>query len=186
MKPFNLERAIAGDPMVFKSGQAPYDIAWHPMKRRFVGQVHQYSYSFEWDENGIMQHPVKEKTDHYDLMMVSRTVTSLIDPDTLTTGVSSENAYYVEARRDIPKIVDGQIISQEWKRLTFPEGPIGVPMASKHAICGYFGYYSYHAAEALRYWFLASADDDGVTQTRLVVVRIETTHSITKTGIFIN
>ena len=105
---------------------------------------------------------------------------------TLSKGGASENAYYVEARRDVAKMVDGQIISQEWKRLTFPEGTVGVPMASKHAICGYFGYYSYHAAEALRYWFLANADDDGVTQTRLVVVKIETTHLITKTGSFIH
>ena len=103
-------------------------------------------------------------------------------PVTLSQGGSSENAYYVEARRDVPEMIAGQIISQDWKRLTFPEGPIGVPMASKHALCGYFGYYSYHAAEALRYWFLAVADDHGMTETRLVEVKIEITHHITKTG----
>ena len=105
---------------------------------------------------------------------------------TLSKGGGSENAYYVEARRERPKVIEGQIIGTDWARLTFPEGPIGVPMASKHAICGYFGYYSYHAAEALRNWFLANADDHGVTQTRLVVVKIETTHVITKTGSFIH
>ena len=69
MKPFNLERAIAGDPMVFKSGQKIHDIAWHPATRRFVGQIHKKSYFYSWDENGEIQQTVKEKTDHYHLMM---------------------------------------------------------------------------------------------------------------------
>lgn len=75
MKPFNLERAIAGDAMTTKSGQAIYDIAWHPMKRRFVGQVHQGSYFYIWDEHGIREQAGEEQTDHYDLVMAPRTVT---------------------------------------------------------------------------------------------------------------
>lgn len=75
MKPFNLERAIAGDPIVFKCGQVPYDIAWHPDARRFVGQIHKESYFYTWDEQGKMQ---KNINDIYDLLMASRTVTEWI------------------------------------------------------------------------------------------------------------
>lgn len=75
MKPFNLERAIAGDAMATKSGQPLYDIAWHPMKRRFVGQIHQGSYFYIWNEHGIREQTREEQTDHYDLVMAPRTVT---------------------------------------------------------------------------------------------------------------
>ena len=75
MKPFDLERAIAGDLMTTKSGQVIYDIAWHPMKRRFVGQVHQGSYFYIWNEHGVREQASEEQTDHYDLMLASRTVT---------------------------------------------------------------------------------------------------------------
>ena len=88
MKPFNLERAIAGDPLVFKSGQTPYDITWHPATRRFVGQIHRQSYFYSWDEQGVMKQAAEKPIDHYDLMMAPRTVTKwiLFDSDPSCRG----------------------------------------------------------------------------------------------------
>lgn len=94
----------------------------------------------------------------------------------------AEQAYFVEARRMEPREINGQRLTEKWKRLVFLDNPLVVPTSPSYRLAGFIGYYSYEAAQALRYCFLVGADDCGCTQTRLVKVTIEYTHTVTETG----
>ena len=94
----------------------------------------------------------------------------------------AEHAYFVEARRTEPSEINGQRLTTQWKRLVFLDHPLNVPAWPRYKLAGFIGYYSYEAAQALRYWFLADADDFGCTKTRLVKVTIEYTHTVTEIG----
>lgn len=98
----------------------------------------------------------------------------LIKPEreTIPSGSGSIDVYTVEARYAYhdPKVLCGQLFDNRWREVQFQQSPIGVP--SKTWPLDYPGYYSFDAAQALRWWFIAQAGASGegnwCLETRLV------------------
>lgn len=95
--------------------------------------------------------------------------------------------YTVEARlvqKLTPQIVCGNALDGEWRTLHFQRGGGGVP--ARHELdhgLGMFHLYTYEAAQALRWWFLANADSLGrLIETRLVRHKVEYSAKCTEEG----
>lgn len=85
------------------------------------------------------------------------------------------HGYSVEARLNTykPDEVLGNILDNRWRRLNFPESHIGVPLHRKGELgLGELGLVSYAAAQALRWWFHAEAENSrkGIClETRIIL-----------------
>lgn len=83
----------------------------------------------------------------------------LVKPEreALPTGSGTTNVYTVEARYNYhePTTLCGQQFDNRWREVQFERSTIGVP--SNTFPLDLSGFYSFNAAQALRYWFLAQA-----------------------------
>ncbi len=104
-------------------------------------------------------------------------------PQKAGSSTATTRGYMVFARHtsDHPVKLGDQIFDNRWRRVNFKEGEFGVPIAcaynmpdfAKHGLLGY------SAAQALRWWFQASADvhfDGMCLETKLVEHELITTH----------
>jgi hypothetical protein len=100
-----------------------------------------------------------------------------------STCEGNEIAWSVEARSSVgPQNCMGQLFGEQWKRVDYERGATGVPDGGPIFEGRYFGLLGYHAAQALRYWFLAnlSAAYKGTgVETRLVKHQIKYSRSAT-------
>lgn len=80
--------------------------------------------------------------------------------------------YYVEAMStsNWPEHVGKQVFDTRWRRVSFDEAVVGVPVAKScyRPIMAMAGVYSYEAAQALRWWFHASAESGICLRSRIV------------------
>ena len=89
---------------------------------------------------------------------------------------SSQNGtthgYYVEAMSAShwPERVGKQIFDTRWRRVSFDEAAVGVPIARPclRPIMELAGVYSYEAAQALRWWFHAASEKGICLRSRIV------------------
>ena len=100
---------------------------------------------------------------------------TLIKPDreAVPSGSGSLPLYTVEARyaSQEPRVLCGQVFDNRWREIQFQKSSTtGVP--SNTWPLDYPGYYSFEAAQALRWWFIAQAGASGegnwCLETRLV------------------
>jgi hypothetical protein len=101
------------------------------------------------------------------------------------SGSGTMHGYKVQARYMYhePKDFGGLILDQRWRTLNFEKSPTGVPTSR-----GTFDWYlpasncmTKAAAEALRWWFLASCESERwggslCVETRIVQFKIEYSH----------
>lgn len=91
----------------------------------------------------------------------------------MSSGNGTLVGYSVEARSTFtsPTSINGQLFDERWAHVRFNDNsPIGVPRGPIWsiqwlAICGL---YDYPAAQALRWWFHASAEHNLCIETRIV------------------
>lgn len=105
------------------------------------------------------------------------------------SGSGTDVSYSVEARLAYwePRQVCGHLLDTRWTRLHFAKSPIGVPakkfaMLAGPAIAAGNELLDYQAAQALRWWFLANAEQEfscGCIETRLVKHTVRYEYSIT-------
>lgn len=103
-----------------------------------------------------------------------------------SSGNGTDHAYTVEARLAYPepRSVVGQILDTRWRQVAFVESTVGVPARPRYAPWGAFlsDKLSYQAAQALRWWFLANAEQEFsclCIETRLVEHEIKYSYSST-------
>lgn len=103
----------------------------------------------------------------------------------LGKGSGSETGYYVEARHNgtSPMQLGEQIFDKEWRRVNFNQDIIGVPQCNRfNEHVKKHGFYSYQAAEALRWWFHAESEAGKhfaiCMESRIIRVKIEHSYSI--------
>lgn len=92
--------------------------------------------------------------------------------------------YTVEARlmqKGGAAIVNGMAIGPTWVKLHFQDSPIGVPKGRVYGGSRHTTLLTYPAAQALRWWFIASAETYGL-ETRLIEHRCECTFVETAIG----
>ena len=81
-------------------------------------------------------------------------------------GSGTTIGYSVEARSlSKPTFVLGNMIGEKWTRISFSRGEKGVPVPGCWDGSGQLeklGLFSYESAQALRWWFLAAAENDFV------------------------
>lgn len=107
------------------------------------------------------------------------------------SGSGTFSAYRVEARymgyEGVTKIGE-TVLTKEWQHVYFPEASIGVPRCDPYHMPQMVATrtLSYTAAQALRWWFHAAANAERLgglcVETRLVVFKIEYSHSALRTG----
>lgn len=107
-------------------------------------------------------------------------------PETLVKGGNGSGTmtcYKVEARmchgcgpkeiKNIDTWNSPVLTDSKWATLSFPTGSVGVPSSSFGQDYARYGYLSYQAAQALRWWFLAEQGGVGAMETRLVQYEFE-------------
>lgn len=113
------------------------------------------------------------------------------------SGSGETSLYAVEVRTisSRPSTVCGEILTEKWRRITFPTGgQIGIPIETLHPIKDkWLGLYTYQAATALAYWFLAMPDDElsrhgsvitnCCAEARLVKVNLKYSYSTEEVGV---
>ncbi len=114
-------------------------------------------------------------------------------PYSAGSGSSGTDGWSVEVRvDDFAKPIqlanaDGFMVTHQWQRLPFEQGPVGVPTHAEYqATLGYTRYLSYPAAQALRWWFHAEAAKSSLAiglRSRLVKHRVEVQHQVTAVSI---
>jgi hypothetical protein len=81
-------------------------------------------------------------------------------------GSGTTIGYSVEARSTAkPTLVLGNMIGEKWTRVSFSRGEKGVPIPGCWDGSGQLeklGLFSYESAQAMRWWFLAAAEDSFV------------------------
>lgn len=81
-------------------------------------------------------------------------------------GSGTTIGYSVEARSTAkPTLVLGNMIGEKWTRISFSRGEKGVPIPGCWDGSGQLeklGLFSYESAQAMRWWFLAAAEDSFV------------------------
>lgn len=81
-------------------------------------------------------------------------------------GSGTTVGYSVEARStSTPTLVLGNMIGEKWTRISFARGEKGVPIPGCWDGSGQLerlGLFSYESAQAMRWWFLAAAENDFV------------------------
>jgi hypothetical protein len=81
-------------------------------------------------------------------------------------GSGTTVGYSVEARSTSkPTLVLGNMIGEKWTRISFSRGEKGVPIPGCWDGSGQLeklGLFSYESAQAMRWWFLAAAEDSFV------------------------
>lgn len=81
-------------------------------------------------------------------------------------GSGTTIGYSVEARSTSqPTFILGNMIGEKWTRLSFSRGKKGVPVPGCWDSSGQLkklGLFSYESAQALRWWFLAAAENEFV------------------------
>lgn len=99
----------------------------------------------------------------------------------LSTETKTRRAYYVEAWSDtLRTLADGVPVGPKWRRISFPTNEsFGVPTGAFGS--GDSEYMSYHAAEAMRHWFLCDYAHSGI-KTRLVAVDVHQTTVVNRMG----
>lgn len=96
-----------------------------------------------------------------------------------SNGSGTTTCYLVQARcckgcgpKEIRGATTGMgksiLTDTAWETLYFPKSPIGVPPSRFNEEYARHGYYSYQAAQALRWWFLAEQAFVVGAETRLV------------------
>jgi hypothetical protein len=89
-------------------------------------------------------------------------------------GSGTTVGYSVEARSTSkPTLVLGNMIGEKWTRISFSRGEKGVPIPGCWDGSGQLeklGLFSYESAQAMRWWFLAAAEDSFVNDARLIRV----------------
>jgi hypothetical protein len=107
------------------------------------------------------------------------------NPEKLRDGPSGSGrtfAYTVEARLMFhkPEQFGDIILDKDWRQIHFKEGSTGIPPGNRYELPEllHAGAYSYEAAQALRWWFMADVHAKSPTgtlclETRLVEYRIE-------------
>jgi hypothetical protein len=89
-------------------------------------------------------------------------------------GSGTTVGYSVEARSTSkPTLVLGNMIGEAWTRISFSRGEKGVPIPGCWDGSGQLeklGLFSYESAQAMRWWFLAAAEDSFVNDARLIRV----------------
>ena len=72
----------------------------------------------------------------------------------------TETFYTVECRcpGSRPIVVLGQAITSDWLPVQVDRGPVGVPVSADWRNIATQGHYTYAAAQAIRWWFLAEAE----------------------------
>lgn len=109
------------------------------------------------------------------------------------SGNGTIYGYVVQARYNFhyPEKFGDIILGKRWRTLAFLEvrPDIGVPIGDswEAPIFKQVGCYSYEAAQALRWWFLAQANAHHPTgslclETRLVQMKVEYSHKSTPSG----
>jgi hypothetical protein len=82
-------------------------------------------------------------------------------------GSGTSVGYSIEARSlSKPTYILGNMIGEKWTRLEFPRGEKGVPIPGCWDGSGQMnklGLFSYQSAQAIRWWFIAAAEDEHVT-----------------------
>ena len=105
------------------------------------------------------------------------------------TGSGTEVGYFVEARltEDVgiggPLQIEGTHLTERWKRLHFPQGPIGVPGNRWNRLAAQHGVLPYSTANALMAWAAATLGTASRVIFRLVKVKMEYSWSITEQGV---
>ena len=105
-------------------------------------------------------------------------------PRNVASGSGSETAYSVEARMNYsqPMQIAGRIFDNRWVAVQFDKSAVGVPSApfyARHTL--EHGLLGYSAAQALRWWLHAQADNEikgTCLETRIVKHKISYTHTI--------
>jgi hypothetical protein len=129
---------------------------------------------------------VIEMDTHRDLLKQLREHEDL--PITSNHGKGTSQCYQVQARACVgcgPKLITGaqtgsgknNLIDSHWETLYFSEGPIGVPASQWNDEFARHGFFSYRAAQALRWWFLAAQPGITAIETRLVEYKFEYSYS---------
>ena len=109
-------------------------------------------------------------------------------PITGGSGSGTQRCYQVQARMCLgcgPKPVTGAagsfgeliVTDTRWETLYFPASEIGVPASRHFEEYGRYGFLSYAAAQALRWWFLARQLSTVGLDTRLVEYNFEYSYS---------
>lgn len=96
--------------------------------------------------------------------------------------------YSVEARQNSsrPVVIGEQIFDNRWKRVHFQNGSMGVPTAKSYEwAVVQAGLFSYQAAQALRWWFHAEAENTagGGICTESRIVKHEIKYSISEKAV---
>lgn len=73
----------------------------------------------------------------------------------------TDYGYLVEARVDLsdPEQICGHLLDNRWRTIYFTKNQLGVPNQCSADAVNVLGLHTYHAAEALRYWFMAEAQN---------------------------
>lgn len=109
-------------------------------------------------------------------------------PSIGSSGSSTATCYKVQARmcnncppvglkKDALSWIQAVLTDTHWETLSFPEEKVGVPNGSPHNEFARYGYLTYTAAQALRWWFLAENRDS--IETRLVEYQFEHSYKAT-------
>lgn len=106
-------------------------------------------------------------------------------PYEISRGSGTETAYAVEARirgnHAMP--IGKQIFDTRWQRVEVKNSLIGVPSAAPYSHAPAHGLFGYSAAQALRWWFIANAEQEGrgaaiCLETRIIKYIIHYTHRV--------
>lgn len=118
------------------------------------------------------------------------------------SGSGTTVGYSIEARSvSQPTFILGNMIGEKWTRLDFPRGEKGVPVPGCYDGSGQLarlGLFSYPSAQAIRWWFMAAAENDFINdatpiripmprpwslETRLVRHEIKYQYTVTATSV---
>ena len=101
----------------------------------------------------------------------------------MSNGTTKSIVYHVEVRTsfDQPQEIAGMLLGQNWAPLSISQYPsgLGVPNVTIDS-AGKHGYFTYEAAQALRWWFHAEARYSFCLQSRLVAFDWEESWSATR------
>lgn len=100
------------------------------------------------------------------------------------SGSGTEIVYRIEARSSFiqPEEVNGIILDNRWRIVTFDKSPIGVKNRVFSGEAKRHGFLSYGAALALAHWFLSDADHSSV-EVRLVKIKLSYSYETEEEGV---